>query len=182
MQRDYDVITRQRLKRILLDKLAAQYEFPVPPGMVEMEFNSIWSQYQQEKEVREQAGARVTAPAGDGPIDAAAVIAPEETALEGASDRSPVTAEAAQPHQQDREHGHEPATHHSIPHPGSAAEPIDAAAVIAPEETALEGASDTEPGAAPDPKRKRRRRSFSASPSDGCGSACCLPRLGATTI
>jgi hypothetical protein len=65
--------------------------------------------------------------------------------LEGSSDRAPTTAEAAQPHQQDQEHGHEPASHHAISHPGSVDEPLDAAALVAPEETALEGASDTEP-------------------------------------
>src|SRR3954447_21740000 len=36
MRRDYDSFARQQLKRALLDKLAAQYDFPVPPGMVEM--------------------------------------------------------------------------------------------------------------------------------------------------
>src|SRR5262249_46805766 len=39
MQRDYDAVSRQRVKRALLDKLAERYDFPVPPGMVEMEFN-----------------------------------------------------------------------------------------------------------------------------------------------
>jgi trigger factor len=47
--RDYSTVTRQRLKRLLLDKLAAQYDFPVPPGMVEIEFNSIWQQHEAEK-------------------------------------------------------------------------------------------------------------------------------------
>jgi trigger factor len=47
--RDYSVVTRQRLKRSLLDKLAAQYDFPVPPGMVEIEFNNIWQQHEAEK-------------------------------------------------------------------------------------------------------------------------------------
>jgi trigger factor len=47
--RDYSVVTRQRLKRLLLDKLAAQYDFPVPPGMVEIEFNNIWQQHEAEK-------------------------------------------------------------------------------------------------------------------------------------
>ncbi len=46
MQRDYAGVARQRLKRALLDKLAERYDFPVPPGMVEMEFNSIWAQYE----------------------------------------------------------------------------------------------------------------------------------------
>jgi trigger factor len=47
--RDYSMVTRQRLKRSLLDKLAERYEFPVPPGMVEIEFNSIWQQHEAEK-------------------------------------------------------------------------------------------------------------------------------------
>ena len=51
-------IARQRLKRMLLDKLAEGYDFPVPPGMVEMEFNSIWAQYEGEKEARKQIAAR----------------------------------------------------------------------------------------------------------------------------
>jgi trigger factor len=147
MQRDYDSIARQRLKRALLDKLAERYDFPVPPGMVDMEFNSIWAQYEAEKERRKEAASAAdeaaagSAAAAEGPIDAAALIAPEETALEGSSERSPVSAEDEKPHE------HEPAGHHAIPHPGSAEEPIDAAAIVAPEETALEGASDTEPAA-----------------------------------
>jgi trigger factor len=148
MQRDYDGIARQRFKRTLLDKLAEKYEFAVPPGMVEMEFNQIWSQYQGEKAARkamtERAAAGEEAKPGEGPIDAGAVVAPEETALEGASERAPASGEA--PHASAQ--GPEPAAHHARSHPGSAEEPLDAAALIAPEETALEGASDTEPAAA----------------------------------
>ena len=92
MQRDYDGIARQRLKRDLLDKLAERYDFAVPPGMVEMEFTSIWQQYQAEKQRREAATTAETQPAeaaAEAAIDGSAMIAPEETALEGASDRSP---------------------------------------------------------------------------------------------
>lgn len=150
MRRDYDNVARQQLKRALLDKLAERYDFPVPPGMVEMEFDSIWSQYQAERDMRRQIEARAAenkaeegSPPGNGPVDAGNVIAPEETALEGATERAPATAEAEKP----EEHETEPASHHAIPHPGSSGEPVDAAAVIAPEETVLEGASDTEPAA-----------------------------------
>jgi trigger factor len=156
MQRDYDSLARQRVKRELLDKLAERYDFPVPPGMVEMEFNTIWAQYEGEKEARKQMAARQAAgengSAADGPIDAAALIAPEETALEGTSERSPASAEAEHPHP----HEHEPAIHHAIPHPGSATEPLDAAAIIAPEETALEGASDTEPAVLDEDEEKAK--------------------------
>jgi trigger factor len=153
MQRDYDNVARQRLKRALLDKLAADYDFPVPPGMVEMEFNSIWAQYQGEKESRKEIEARRSAAAaaasgtgaGEGPVDASALVAPEETALEGASERAPASAEAALP----TAAVHDPAAAHAVSHPGSAAEPLDAAALVAPEETALEGASDSEPPSEP---------------------------------
>jgi trigger factor len=160
MQRDYDSIARQRLKRALLDKLAERYDFPVPPGMVDMEFNSIWAQYEAEKERRKEAAnaaeeaAAGSAAAAEGPIDAAALIAPEETALEGSSERSPASAEGERPH------GHEPVGHHAIPHPGSAEEPIDAAAIVAPEETALEGASDSEPSAPADEDDEKAKAEY----------------------
>ena len=172
MQRDYDGVARQHLKRALLDKLFERYEFPVPTGMVEVEFQSIWQQYEAEKQQREQlaaeqptaAAAAAPAPAVaavEGPLDAAAMIAPEETALEGASDRSPAGAEADRP--QPHETAREPAAHEVPAAQGSAAaaeEPLDAAAIIAPEETALEGASDSEPAAAADPDEEKARAEF----------------------
>lgn len=50
MQRDYQTASRLRLKRSLLDKLAQNYDFAVPPGMVELEFENIWRQHEAEKE------------------------------------------------------------------------------------------------------------------------------------
>jgi len=50
LQRDYDAASRLRLKRSLLDKLAEGYDFPVPPGMVDLEFDNIWRQYQAQRE------------------------------------------------------------------------------------------------------------------------------------
>src|SRR6516164_6792943 len=61
MQRDYDAASRYRLKRALLDRLAEAYDFPVPPGMVELEFENIWKQYQAEKE-REAAAQSAATP------------------------------------------------------------------------------------------------------------------------
>jgi len=49
LQRDYDAASRLRLKRSLLDKLAEGYDFPVPPGMVDLEFDNIWRQYETRK-------------------------------------------------------------------------------------------------------------------------------------
>jgi trigger factor len=72
MQRDYDAAARLRLKRVLLDRLAASYDFAVPPSMVELEFDSIWRQYQAEKE-RERAAQSENA---DGEAAQAAVVEP----------------------------------------------------------------------------------------------------------
>ena len=72
MQRDYDAASRLHLKRVLLDRLAASYDFAVPPGMVELEFDSIWRQYQAEKE-RERAAQSENA---DGEAAQAAAVEP----------------------------------------------------------------------------------------------------------
>ncbi len=42
MQREFDGMTRMRLKRDLLDQLSKAADFPVPPSMVESEFGQIW--------------------------------------------------------------------------------------------------------------------------------------------
>jgi trigger factor len=85
MQRDYEAASRLRLKRSLLDKLAQSYDFAVPPGMVELEFDNIWRQHEAEKE----RAAQSESPAAE----AASPISEEspETAAEGSA------AEAAAP-------------------------------------------------------------------------------------
>lgn len=42
LQREYDALSRMRLKRALLDALADKASFQVPEGMVEAEFAQIW--------------------------------------------------------------------------------------------------------------------------------------------
>ncbi len=42
LQGEYDGLSRMRVKRTLLDRLAEQASFPVPAGMVEDEFKQIW--------------------------------------------------------------------------------------------------------------------------------------------
>jgi trigger factor len=42
LQREYDGVSRMKVKRALLDKLAEQATFTVPEGMVEGEFAQIW--------------------------------------------------------------------------------------------------------------------------------------------
>jgi len=46
---DYDRISRAIIKRHLLDKLAASYDFELPAGMVEAEFAGIWKQVEEGK-------------------------------------------------------------------------------------------------------------------------------------
>ncbi|WP_033921315.1 trigger factor [Sphingomonas sp. 37zxx] len=41
-------LTRTHMKRKLLDQLAEGHDFPVPPSMVEAEFNQIWQQLEHE--------------------------------------------------------------------------------------------------------------------------------------
>lgn len=43
-------LTRTHMKRKLLDQLAAGHDFPVPPSMVDAEFQQIWHQLQHEAE------------------------------------------------------------------------------------------------------------------------------------
>src|SRR5579875_2734901 len=75
LQRNYDQAARLRLKRALLDKLAERYDFPVPPGMVELEFENLRAQFPAPP----QAGEDAASGAGEG----AAAPAPA-TAGEGA--------------------------------------------------------------------------------------------------
>ena len=42
LQREYEGLSRMRIKRELLDALAAAAEFPVPQALLDNEFNSIW--------------------------------------------------------------------------------------------------------------------------------------------
>jgi trigger factor len=48
--REMDTLSRSKLKRALLDVLAAKHDFQVPEGMVEQEFEAIWKQVEQDKE------------------------------------------------------------------------------------------------------------------------------------
>lgn len=89
--RDYSMVTRQRLKRGLLDALAAKYEFPVPPGMVEIEFNSIWQQHEAEKAYA--AGQAPGALPGAPPIEEVAGESPGRAPAEAAEAPAAAPAE-----------------------------------------------------------------------------------------
>jgi trigger factor len=45
---EYGRLTRLKLKRSLMDALAERHDFPVPQGMVDLEFEAIWKQVQPE--------------------------------------------------------------------------------------------------------------------------------------
>jgi trigger factor len=55
-EREYEGLARQRLKRQLLDQLAGHHDFPVPPGMVEGEFDTIWRQYELQRDRAKESG------------------------------------------------------------------------------------------------------------------------------
>jgi trigger factor len=55
-ERQYGDLARQRLKRQLLDQLAKGHSFPVPPGMVDGEFETIWKQYEFQRERAKESG------------------------------------------------------------------------------------------------------------------------------
>jgi trigger factor len=69
IERDYQGLARQRLKRQLLDRLAERHHFAVPAGMVDIELDTIWRQYQAQLERAKQSGT----PESEPPKDEAAI-------------------------------------------------------------------------------------------------------------
>jgi trigger factor len=57
LERDFNQVARQKLKRRVLDALAARHDFEVPPGMVDLEFDTIWKQLEEEKKRNPEATA-----------------------------------------------------------------------------------------------------------------------------
>ena len=49
MQREFDQMSRMRIKRDLLDRLSKQADFAVPPSMVESEFQAIWQRVEADQ-------------------------------------------------------------------------------------------------------------------------------------
>ncbi len=47
---DYDGLSRMRMKREILDKLADAHDFGVPGSMVDLEFDAIWNQVEADRE------------------------------------------------------------------------------------------------------------------------------------
>ncbi len=57
IEQQHNGLTRTHMKRKLLDHLAAGHDFPVPPSMVDAEFQQIWGQLQHEAEQEEDPAA-----------------------------------------------------------------------------------------------------------------------------
>jgi trigger factor len=49
LEEDYARVSRERIKRRLLDELAKRYTFEVPQGLVEQEFGQIWGQVERDQ-------------------------------------------------------------------------------------------------------------------------------------
>ena len=49
LEDDYAKVSRERVKRRLLDELAKRYNFEVPQGLVEQEFGQIWGQVERDQ-------------------------------------------------------------------------------------------------------------------------------------
>lgn len=43
IQREHDSMSKQRVKRVLFDALDERHKFPLPPALVEQEFNNLWT-------------------------------------------------------------------------------------------------------------------------------------------
>ncbi len=50
LAQDYDGLARMRLKRAILDRLSDAHDFEVPESMVDLEFEAIWRQVEQDRE------------------------------------------------------------------------------------------------------------------------------------
>jgi trigger factor len=57
VEQELNGLTRTYMKRKLLDQLAHGHDFPVPPSMVEAEFDQIWRQLEHEASHEEDAQA-----------------------------------------------------------------------------------------------------------------------------
>jgi len=56
IEREYSGIARQKLKRELLDQLAARFSFGVPAGMLDLEFQHLWREVEVERKRAKESG------------------------------------------------------------------------------------------------------------------------------
>ncbi len=57
IKREYDQVSRQKLKRGLLDQLDKSHAFELPPSLVDAEFNSVWEQVTRQLEAAKKTFA-----------------------------------------------------------------------------------------------------------------------------
>jgi trigger factor len=57
IEREYAAVSRKKLKRELLDQLDSRFTFPVPQGMLDVEFDMLWRQVESERQRAKQADA-----------------------------------------------------------------------------------------------------------------------------
>ncbi|MDE3175357.1 MAG: trigger factor [Pseudomonadota bacterium] len=57
LEGDYARVSRDRIKRRLLDELAKRYSFEVPQGLVDQEFGQIWAQVEREQKAESKTFA-----------------------------------------------------------------------------------------------------------------------------
>jgi len=56
VEREYAAVSRRKLKRELLDILAERQKFPVPEGMLQIEFDQLWREVEAERKRAKDAG------------------------------------------------------------------------------------------------------------------------------
>jgi len=56
IEQEYAAVSRQKLKRELLDRLAAKYSFAVPQGMLDIEFDQLWRDVEADRQRAKEAG------------------------------------------------------------------------------------------------------------------------------
>jgi trigger factor len=86
IERDYSGVARQKIKRELLDLLAEHHHFPVPDGMVQIEFDQIWKQFEAE---RKRVAGAASAPAIEAQPEAGEEAAPTTEVVPAAAELVP---------------------------------------------------------------------------------------------
>ena len=65
LEKEYAHVARMHAKRALLDVLAKEYDFDIPQGMLDMEYNSIMAQYEQAKKTNKLSDDEKNKPEDD---------------------------------------------------------------------------------------------------------------------
>ena len=58
LEADFHKVSRDRMKRALLDALDSRYSFDLPESLVEQEFSNIWGQHEAGEPARRPAARR----------------------------------------------------------------------------------------------------------------------------